>query len=230
VSGISPGRNGGRISMVSNPPARGSFLVCQKLKRAALLAFIVILISCLAVFCEGCNTKKDAPVTPTVDTSESEALDAQNSRNGSVGVPVRITIPKINVDAQVEQVGLTPAGAMDVPEKLSRAAWYRLGTRPGAPGSAVIAGHHSHRASVPAVFDNLIGLGVGDLVYVQDDRGYSLTFSVREIKTYGRDERAWEVFNRQDGRYLNLITCSGTWDDDQKTYDQRLVVFCSCVD
>src|SRR5665647_1830768 len=59
----------------------------------------------------------------------------------SVGVPVRLKIPTINVDATVESVGLTPDGDMDLPKDPDDVAWYEL-ARPGEDGSAVMAGHY----------------------------------------------------------------------------------------
>ena len=60
----------------------------------------------------------------------------------SVGLPLRLKIPKIDVDSIIEYVGLNPEGAMDVPKSQDNVAWFELGQRPGASGSAVIAGHY----------------------------------------------------------------------------------------
>ena len=35
--------------------------------------------------------------------------------------------------------------------------------------------------------------------------------------------------NRNDGNHLNLITCDGEWNEDQKTFSKRLVVFSDAV-
>jgi len=71
------------------------------------------------------------------------------------GLPVRLKIPKINVDSAFEYVGLTPQGAMDVPKGPAEVGWFKLGTRPGEIGSAVVAGHSGWKNGIPAVFDNL---------------------------------------------------------------------------
>jgi hypothetical protein len=36
---------------------------------------------------------------------------------------------------------------------------------------------------------------------------------------------AKDVFNGDNGDHLNLITCDGIWDADEKSYSKRLVVF-----
>ena len=101
-----------------------------------------------------------------------------------------------------------------------------LGARPGEKGSAVIAGHFGWRDGIPAVFDNLSKLAIGDVVSVEDDKGVSISFVVRKIKTFDKNGDAVEVFNSTDGKsHLNLITCAGVWDKDANTNSSRLVVF-----
>jgi hypothetical protein len=65
---------------------------------------------------------------------------------------------------------------------------------------------------------------------VQNDRDEAIAFTVRETRTYKQNERPDEIFNRTDGNYLNLITCSGIWDNAKKRYSHRLVVFADKVE
>jgi LPXTG-site transpeptidase (sortase) family protein len=140
------------------------------------------------------------------------------------GHPVRLKIPKIKVNAVVETAGLTPDGAMGVPKGPYNVAWFKLGPRPGNTGSAVIAGHYGFKRG--SVFDNLNKLQKGDKIYIEDDKGATIAFVVREIKTYTSDAGASEVFNSGDSTSrLNLITCEGTWNKVTKNYSRRRVVF-----
>jgi len=142
------------------------------------------------------------------------------------GLPVRLTIPSIGVDAALESVGLTPKGAMDVPTGLANAAWFSLGPRPGEEGSAVIAGHYGWKDNLPAVFDDLSALQRGDRVYIEDENGVRTAFVVRELRIYGEYEDVPEVFGSLDGKaHLNLVTCEGVWNTVSKSYAKRLVVF-----
>ncbi len=142
------------------------------------------------------------------------------------GLPLRLTIPVIKVDALIEHVGLTPDGAMDVPKGPDEAVWFNLGPRPGENGSAVIAGHNGWKNNRPAIFDNLHKLQIGDEMTVEDENGLITTFVVREIRTYGKDEAAPDVFGSSDGKpHLNLITCMGDWNNAEKTFSNRLIVF-----
>jgi len=145
---------------------------------------------------------------------------------GDPGVPVRLKIPKIKVDAPVQPVGLTKTGSMDAPKTPPLAGWFDLGSRPGEQGSAVIDGHFGWKDGIPAVFDDLGKLQVGDKIYVEDKNGATRTFVVRRLKTYGENQNAADVFSSNDGvAHLNLITCGGKWNSSTQSYSDRLVVF-----
>ena len=145
---------------------------------------------------------------------------------GVVGLPVRFKIPKIKVDAMVDYVGLTSGGAVDVPKGPSNVAWFDLGPRPGEEGSSIIDGHSGWKNNIQAVFDNLYKLKKGDKIYVQDDKGATISFVVRVIRTYNPKADASSVFNSIDGKaHLNLIACTGVWNAIEKTHSERLVVF-----
>lgn len=142
------------------------------------------------------------------------------------GLPARLRIPKIAVDASIDFVGLTPLGAMGAPEGPATAAWFDLGPRPGENGTAIIDGHYGWKDTIPTIFNSLSTLKVGDKIYVEDEKGITNTFVVRNIKSYSKDEIASDLFSSNDGKaHLNLITCEGVWSAAQKSYSNRLVVF-----
>jgi LPXTG-site transpeptidase (sortase) family protein len=153
-------------------------------------------------------------------------LIPQDLRQIRSALPVRLLIPKINVDAAIEYVGLTSRGAMAVPAGPADVGWFDLGPRPGEDGSAVIDGHEGWKDGIRAVFDDLYKLRVGDKVYIEDEQNVTTTFVVSRIQTYEQNGDASSVFGSSDGKsYLNLITCEGTWNTAQKNYSNRLVVF-----
>jgi LPXTG-site transpeptidase (sortase) family protein len=164
------------------------------------------------------------PQNPVDGASVGSIQGAVFPEQASAGLPVRLKIPKIKVDAVVEHVGLTSDGAMGVPKSPKTTAWFDLGARPGDAGSAVIAGHYGFKKG--SVFDRLYKLRKGDKIYVEDEKGVVVAFVVRESRTYGQNENAASVFDSGDGKaHLNLITCMGVWNKTTKTYSKRLVVF-----
>jgi len=156
-------------------------------------------------------------------SGEQETLSAGESRRT---LPVRLTIPKINVDAAIEYVGLAPDGSMDVPKEPGNAGWFSLGPRPGEKGTAVVAGHFGWKDGKAAVFDDLHLLQAGDRIYVENEKGTTTAFVVRESRTYGENDNPSDAYSSNDGKvHLNLITCEGVWNKNKKSYSDRLVVF-----
>ncbi len=163
-------------------------------------------------------------VLHTPKASEEVMVDVPKTST-SIGLPVRFKIPSIKVDAQVEYVGIKSNGELDAPVGPVNVAWYKNGPRPGETGSAVIDGHYGWKDNIPAVFDRLESIQKGDKLYVENDKGDTVTFVVREIKAYGPNDKADEVFISNDGKaHLNLITCGGTWNAALKSYSKRVVV------
>lgn len=176
--------------------------------------FIVVLIFCLVLFI---YFNKDVyfQITPVSKVTDEIKIN----------YPLRLRIPKIEVDAEIEYVGLTTTGEMDVPKNPANVAWFSLGSLPGKEGSAVIAGHFDDKNGQEAVFYNLKELSKGDKLFTHDIQGGVTTFVVREVRVYDSEALAPEVFISTDGRHLNLITCTGNWSESKDRYMERLIVF-----
>jgi LPXTG-site transpeptidase (sortase) family protein len=144
--------------------------------------------------------------------------------------PVRLMIPSIGVNAAVQYVGLKADGSMGTPAGFKDVAWYKLGTIPGETGSAVIDGHVDNALALDGVFKHLGDVKLGDDVYVTRKDGTKLHFKVIDIGIYDYKKAPNErIFTAGGDKYLNLITCAGTWIKDAKSYDQRLVVYTKLV-
>jgi sortase A len=175
---------------------------------------VIFILALLAVVLGAAITSPPAEIVEPVQTPKVV-----------IGLPVRLQIPSIKVDAAIQYVGLTADGAMGVPSNLSDVAWYQPGTRPGEAGNAVIAGHRSSRAWVAAVFDDLDKLQPGDKITVLDDKGASIAFVVRESRLYDAQANPAEIFAKSDSVHLNLVTCAGKFNVVTQSFPQRLIVF-----
>ena len=173
----------------------------------------------------------------SVSTSKRQFLGVQAPTQSptaeltpSPGIPQTISIPKINVQATVESVGMDSQGRMDVPKNAVDTAWYNPGFRPGTKGSAVIDGHYDRATGAPAVFWNLKLLTSGDTIIVTDNNGKKYTFSVTQVAKYPDNNfPLTQVFAASDTPLLNLITCNGVWDKVAHNYSDRLVVYSKLI-
>ncbi|MCR4274858.1 MAG: sortase [Candidatus Campbellbacteria bacterium] len=178
----------------------------------------------------GTTTRTTTAPTQTLNTPAKTATTNRES-----GLPVRLTIPKLNVDAGFQYNGLTPDGAMEIPNNVVDIGWFTGSVRPGESGVAVVTGHVAQiRGGVmtkPGVFYTLNELRVGDTLSVLNDKGKTTTFVVRKIRNYDPSADATDVFTATDNdAHLNLITCDGTWIAGQLSFSQRLVVFTDAVE
>jgi len=147
----------------------------------------------------------------------------------SIGTPKTLRIPKIKVESEVVSLGITPEGKMDVPENGTQVGWWNGGKFPGELGTSVIDGHLELQGK-PAVFWKLRRLRRGDRLEVVDAKGEKLVFRVRKAeKFHVTNAPLDDIFLKEGGRYLNLITCAGLWDNAIGHYNERLVIFSELV-
>lgn len=146
--------------------------------------------------------------------------------------PATLYIPKIGIEAHVQHLGVTSSGLMAVPSNFTDTGWYKYGPVPGQQGSSVIAGHQDNAMGLDGVFKKLERLEIGDDVYVEDENGKKLHFRVykTELVPYNlQGAKLEQIFNGTGGKYLNLITCAGSWLPSAKTNDLRLIVYTELV-
>ncbi len=175
----------------------------------------------------GLGTPVIAAATPTPTPLPTATPPPTPTPVPRTGVPVRLRIPTIKVDAPVEHVGLTQDGAMDVPKDYDNTAWYMLGPRPGEQGNAAIAGHVDSKTG-KAVFWDLTKLKAGDEVFVVGDDGVERRFRVTATEGYKRaDAPLNRIFGPATGQHLNLITCDvdSGFDRRRGEYGGNIVVY-----
>ena len=163
-------------------------------------------------------------VTPTPRSGVSPASGEVTGR-GTLKLPVRVRIPRINVSAEIETVGLAADGQMAAPQSYVRVGWYGLGPVPGEPGASVLAGHVDSVRG-PAVFWSLRDLRSGDQIEVELTGGQVQRFVVEGSGWYTPVEAPLAtIFAVVGPPRLHLVTCGGTFDHARREYSHRLVVY-----
>lgn len=135
-----------------------------------------------------------------------------------------LIIDKIGVSAPLESVGFDKDGNMATPSGPNVVAWYSQGAKIGSIGNAVISGHKDTDKG-KAVFYRLNELAIGDKILVTDSAGKGYQYIVDSKNNYPRNSfPSKEIFSSGTTARLNLVTCSGTYDRNARSYTQRLVV------
>ncbi len=163
---------------------------------------------------------QDAPKTP-----EQRSLYKVPANH-----PRELVISKLGVDAIVLPMGTTdnvlnaPASAWDV-------GWYNgsaLPTTQQSVGAMLIDGHVNDALNSPGVFYKLDTLLVGDTLTIYDGANHQYDFTVLKVDQVPLDkvDMGSMVKSLLPGREgLNLITCGGTYNAREKTYNDRVLVY-----
>lgn len=152
-----------------------------------------------------------APVDPTTPPS-------------AAGVPAHVSVPRVGIDSGLQPLGLLRDGTLESPTQWQTAGWYADGVRPGDVGPAVIAGHVDS-VSGPAVFFRLRDVRPGDAIAITDTGGRVVRFTVTDVHSYPKTHFPTDaVYGPTALPELRLITCTGEFDDQARSYLNNLVV------
>jgi sortase (surface protein transpeptidase) len=139
-------------------------------------------------------------------------------------VPLELLIPTVGVRAAIVPVGVEPGGAMEIPEDVATVGWYRFGSSPGRPGSALLVGHVDSRVYGPGVFFRLSELDPGDVVRVHVTKRRWESFEVVSRNLVPKEQLPAAIFARRGDAVLTLITCGGGFDQAAGRYTHNVVI------
>lgn len=142
-------------------------------------------------------------------------------------LPRALYIDKLKIVARILPMGVNKDGSVQAPRNIFDAGWYTGSVKPGETGAMFVDGHASGptREGLFAYLDTLVD---GDEIRVEKGDGSTLKYRVvhTETKALGDvDMKKMLMPYNEDAHGLNLMTCTGKWLADQKTYDQRVLVW-----
>jgi LPXTG-site transpeptidase (sortase) family protein len=142
--------------------------------------------------------------------------------------PIRLTIPALEVAADVQPVGMSDSVTMQVPSDISTIGWFDRSVLPTSDtGHTVLAGHKDGVSDPNGVFRNLGNVLEGDVVKVLDQSGRRMSYEVTKVEVLGNQQFAQEapwIFKREGEHRLVLITCGGDFDESRGGYQANVVV------
>jgi hypothetical protein len=175
------------------------------------------------------DTKVSVATTPPTTTPPpaiaSHAAQLDQLPAAAAVVPVALTAGDDAISGPVVPTGVNAeTGELDLPAEAKVVAWYRYGPTPGAPGSAVLAGHVDWHG-VPGIFFRLRELHAGDAVAVTMSDGSLQSWTVTDVTLVAKPELpVAEVFSRTGPPTLTLVTCGGSFDSKTRHYRSNVVV------
>ena len=189
-------------------------------------------------------TTYQAPAPPTTTLAPRPTATSKPPRSATAlpkivgpvlpaSQPSSLSIPAINVQSSLLNLGQTAQGSLEVPAPgpdYNKAAWYRHSPTPGALGPAVILGHVDSKEDGPSVFYRLGSLRRGDTVRVtRADRSVAV-FAVDSVQRFQKSAFPTQlVYGNTNHAALRLITCGGPFDRDTGSYSDNIVVMARLV-
>jgi sortase (surface protein transpeptidase) len=183
-----------------------------------LLVAVVVLAAGVAVW--------DAARTPAAaDVTAASAGDPGAWFEHDAPDPVAVRSEVVDIESPTIPLGKTDDGRLEVPEDAHTAGWWTGRANPGERGPAVIVGHVDSREG-PGAFWELGDLEVGDRVTVDREDGTSVHFRVERLETHPKDDFPTEaVYGDTPDPTLRLVTCSGHFDPENRSYEDNTIVF-----
>jgi len=142
----------------------------------------------------------------------------------SPGVPVRLAYPRLGIRAPVQpepEVG----GVLRIPADVRRVGWDSETPRPGAPGTALLAGHVDSKRAGDGALAPLRGARPGDLltlVLTNRQQQRWRVVAVRQVRKTGLPSDLLTLNGRPR---LVLVTCGGPFDRRTGHYRDNLIVY-----
>lgn len=143
--------------------------------------------------------------------------------------PRYLTIEKLGIyNARILPMGVNSKGELATPNNIFDVGWYDASGKPGQGGTLVIDGHNGGPTRL-GVFKNLPDLGEGDIIKVERGDGEIFSYMVVESEPVALTEAdaymAVAVKSPEPGREsVTVISCTGEWSQQQRTYLSRQFV------
>jgi LPXTG-site transpeptidase (sortase) family protein len=178
------------------------------------------------------TSPEQSPVPPDVGASTATTSTAPSPmRQGTVAksarvrfVPRQIELPSGH--SAVVEPEQTVNGVLQVPDDIQHVGWWGGSAYAGDPfGSTVIAGHVDSTLQGLGFFAELLLMQVGELITLRSD-AQALTYRVVSATLVNKEALASDnqALDQRGPHRLVLITCSGQWHPEVRSYASNLVV------
>lgn len=174
----------------------------------------------------GTRPRAQEPATgPSSGAHDSGPGETENA-SGPVPEPTALRVPRVSLDARLQDVGVKDDGTVEIPDGAGQAGWYRYGPAPGASaGSAVLIGHVDHRTGDLGAFAKLYEVRKGDDATVAREDAPPVRYKVTALEVIDKDRLPDEVFRRHGRPVLTLVTCAPPYDRERGGYQRNLLVY-----
>ena len=167
------------------------------------------------------STSTRTSLPPTVDTPRPTSTRVPTATPRPTATPLpyagtvaSMRIPRFEVDALVENIGIDATNRLETPRDPLNVGWYGIYQKPGWGYNSVFSAHVDYYPSIRGPFFNLAEAEIDDEIVVVMDNGIEYRYRVISYERYRVEDiptgdliRARE--RPADEEWITLITCGG---------------------
>ncbi len=206
----------------------------EKKKNKKLGLIVAFLVPIFAIIASILLVQRDISLNTILKENSTEKTDLEEQEEPSVFArnlePIytrasRLVISSVNININLESVGVDSEGTMETPENWLAGGWYVDGGMPGESRNMIINGHYDTNYGSPGAFYHLRNVKEGDTIEIVDRYGRIFIYKVLELFYLDiEDPTRLDILDDEEGKStLTLITCGGVWLSGSG-YNKRLVV------
>ena len=195
----------------------------QIVRNAVLVLCVLVVLLVLGQF--AANRFLPSPMLLTVAQEPPPAdLEPVVEERGEIFVaPVRLRIPSLNLDYEIQGTGADQAGTMQVVPSISVISWYKQSAIPGNAGNTILAGHNTWRGERSPLY-TMDELPIGSEMAIEYEDGSVLYFMLESVFVYKlKTAPVDKILDLSGDARVTLITCKPPFNLVTGTSDNRIV-------
>jgi len=208
-----------------------------RIARRSITPYITGLLAIVAIgavsFYLDAISSSPATTLPPVSKPEVSEVKKTAEQKSAYSVPAahprELIIDKIGVNANIVPVGILKDGSLGAPGTAWDVGWYSKSSLPGTgSGALLIDGHVNDTLNHPGIFYSISTLQAGDEIKLERGDRQVFTYAVikverKPVEQVDMSSMLHSYESNKEG--LNLITCGGTYNYQNKTYNDRILVY-----
>ena len=165
-----------------------------------------------------------SPAPPLKDDGDPLTDEPEEIRVPLEAYPIRMYIPALNVDAEIQDTGTDYArNTMYIVDSGSIMSWWRESAIPGNEGNAIF-GSHNRWNGVNGQLHDLDTLNIGDEMEILYEDDTSMVFKLESVFVYLLATAPADVIMDITGdARVTLITCKAPFNPNTGTSDNRII-------
>ena len=194
------------------------------IKNISLVLCVLILALVLGQFASGRLLPFPSLITIPKEIAVEDADDTPaTDREPLTVAPVRMRIPSLAMDYEIQGTGADQNGTMQVVPSISVISWYKQSAIPGNDGNAIMAGHNTWRGERSPLY-SMDDLPIGSEMVIEYEDGTVAYFMLESVFVYKlKTAPVDKILDMKGDARVTLITCKPPFNLVTGTSDNRIV-------